>query len=242
MENTGSSGGSKFQLPETEIHIWRARLDCGRSLIQRMEETLAPDERERAGRFVFQPDRKRFIAARGILRELLGSYLGTSPAKIAFKYGSKGKPFLAEKSGEPGLEFNISHSRDIGLFAFTRGRRVGVDVEFMRADFGGEEIARRYFAEEEVLELQSLPPTSRETGFFLCWTRKEAYIKAHGDGLSIPLKSFHVSLTPDRPAILKIKDSVPWTLRSIDPGAGYAGAVVGEGKNWKLVCRDWQPE
>ena len=127
------------------------------------------------------------------------------------------------------------------MLAFSLGRDLGVDVELIRSDIASEEIASRYFAPREVAELQSLPPSARAEGFFLCWTRKEAYIKAVGDGLQISLASFRVSLVPSQPPCLESADSSRWTLRSLSPAPDYVGALVGEGKDWQLHCFDWQP-
>jgi 4'-phosphopantetheinyl transferase len=230
---------SPLDLPEGDVHVWKARLNFGEAALRHMNNLLSEDEKKRASRFVFQPDRDRFIASRGVLRELLGKYLQMPPAEIAFHYGPRGKPFLPESLENRTVHFNVSHSHDLGLFAFSSRKRVGVDIEFIRHDFGGEEIAERYFSTQELEELRALPMTLREEGFFRCWTRKEAYIKALGDGLLIPLKSFRVSLTPGRPARLESADSSFWTLRSINPDPGYVAALVGEGRGWKLRCMDW---
>jgi 4'-phosphopantetheinyl transferase len=236
-ENSG-----ELILSSREVHVWRARIDGSPSIISRYARTLAADEKARAERFFFDRDRNRFIAARGILRQLLGRYLHCSPAEVEFAYRAKGKPFLARRAGNPPIEFNIAHSRELVLLAFSSGRALGVDVEFVRADIAAEEIAERYFSTPEVAELRALPPVARPQGFFLGWTRKEAYIKAIGDGLHIPLTSFRVSLTPSQPAILESVDSSRWSLLSLNPGPGYAGALVVEGsedKDWKVRCWDW---
>jgi 4'-phosphopantetheinyl transferase len=227
-------------LEEDEVHVWRASLDCDGRVLHQFDETLAPDEKARAQRFVFRPDRNSYIAARGILRELLGRYLKRAPSEIEFDYGPQGKPALRSGSHEGQVQFNLSHSHGVALFAFAAGRQVGVDVELVRPDFAGEKIAERFFSSQEVMELRSLPAAVLDEGFFLCWTRKEAYIKARGEGLQIPLKSFHVSLTPGEPARLQADDSSRWSLRSLRLGGRYVGAVVGEGNGWKL--RGWEVE
>jgi 4'-phosphopantetheinyl transferase len=231
----------RLALEGDEVHVWRASLDCEQRVLHRFGETLAPDEKNRAQRFVFQPDRNSYIAARGVLRELLGRYLNRAPVEIEFDYGPQGKPALRSESSERLVEFNVSHSHGVGLFAFAVGRQVGVDVELVRPDFAGEKIAERFFSPQEVMELRSLPPATQDEGFFLCWTRKEAYIKARGEGLQIPLKSFHVSLTPGKPARLQAVDSSRWSLRSLRPDARYVGAVVGEGQGWRLRGWEWRP-
>jgi 4'-phosphopantetheinyl transferase len=228
----------RLELEADEVHVWRGSLDCGERALDQFDETLTPDEKARAQRFVFQPDRNSYIAARGILRELLGRYLNRAPSEIEFDYGAQGKPALRSESSEKPVQFNVSHSHGMALFAFSVGRQVGVDVELVRPDFAGEKIAERFFSAQEVMELRRLPATAQDEGFFLCWTRKEAYIKARGEGLQIPLKSFHVSLTPGEPARLQADDSSRWSLRSLRLEGRYVGAVVGEGQDWKL--RGWE--
>jgi len=239
--NSWGPGPERLELTRDEVHVWRASLECGESVLRPFEATLAAEERARAQRFVFQPDRDSYIAARGILRELLGSYLKQAPGEIEFEYGPQGKPALRGESSQTPVQFNVSHSHGMALFAFAVERRVGVDVELVRPDFAREKIAERFFSPQEVTELRSLPPVVQDEGFFLCWTRKEAYIKARGEGLQIPLKSFQVSLAPGEPARLRASDGADWSLRSVRPDPRYVGAVVGEGKDWKLRGWEWKP-
>jgi 4'-phosphopantetheinyl transferase len=234
-------GPDRPALEADEVHVWRASLDCDERVLHRFEATLAPDEKNRAQRFVFQRDRNSYVAARGILRELLGRYLTRAPSEIEFDYGAQGKPALRTGPSQRPMQFNVSHSHGLALFAFAVGRQVGVDVELVRPDFAGEKIAERFFSSQEVMELRSLPAAVQDEGFFLCWTRKEAYIKARGEGLQIPLKSFHVSLTPGKPARLQADDSSRWSLRSLRPDARYVGAAVGEGQGWKVRGWEWKP-
>jgi len=223
-----------------EVHVWRVPLDSPDAVLQPLASTLSPEERARAEKFFFDRDRNAYITARGALRQLLARYLHRPPSELQFAYESRGKPFLANPSAGQPVNFNVAHSRNIALLAFSAGPSVGVDVEFIRTDIASEEIAVRYFAPQEVAELHALPPEQHPTAFFLGWTRKEAYVKALGDGLQIPLASFCVSLTPAQPAALESADSHRWTLRNLSPGPGYAGALIAEGKDWKLRCFDWQ--
>ena len=168
------------------------------------------------------------MIARGLLRTLLGRYLQVSPASIVFKYGSKGKPALA---GPAGIDFNVSHSGGLAVFAFTADCEVGVDVERIRPRPDMQGIANRFFCSEEAAELMSLTAGQREHGFYLCWTRKEAYIKASGDGLSVPLDSFRVTLRPGQPArfVHVANDptaSTEWSLHDLHLAAGYAAALA----------------
>lgn len=231
----------KLTLTEGEIHLWRAFLDCEGPQIREFHSTLAPEERERATRYFFQTDKNHFVVTRGVLRDLLSKYVGCTAVEIQFEYGPQGKPSLRPEFLRQPIRFNVSHSHGLALFAFAIGRDLGVDVELMRGDFGGVAIAERYFAAEEVQELRALPPALSAEGFFLCWTRKEAYIKARGEGLQVPLESFHVSLTPGQPERLYSADMNRWSLRSLRPNRRYVGALVGEGQGWSLSYWDWRP-
>lgn len=236
-----SHPGGDLLLSPPEVHVWRVPLDSSDAVLQPLAASLSVEERARAEKFFFDRDRNAYITARGFLRQLLARYLHRQPSELQFAYESRGKPFLANPSADQSANFNVAHSRNTALLAFTAGASVGVDVEFIRTDIASEEIAERYFAPQEVAELLALPTEQRSTAFFLGWTRKEAYVKALGDGLQIPLASFCVSLTPAQPATLQSTDSSRWTLRNLSPGPGYAGALVAEGKDWNLRCFDWQP-
>jgi len=232
----------RLELAADEIHVWRAYLELAEEgiLLRQLEETLSTDEKARANRFFFRRDRRHFIATRGMLRELLGGYLNRNPKGIEFGYGPQGKPTVHTEPSEQSIQFNVSHSNGMALLAFSVGRHLGIDVELVRS-FAGEEIAKRYFSPQELMELRQLPAALQNEGFFLCWTRKEAYIKASGEGLQIPLKSFQVSLTPGEPARLQTADGVDWSLRSLRPDPQYVGALVAKGKGWKLRGWNWTP-
>jgi 4'-phosphopantetheinyl transferase len=221
-----------------EIHVWRANLDFESASLRALETTLAPAEQSRADRFRFPQDRSAFIATRGILRELLGKYVSRAPAELVFDYGDRGKPSL-HASSDQSIQFNVSRSHDLALLAFAPGQSVGIDVELVRPDFASTEIAQRYFSPQEIDELKSLPPQSLAEGFFLCWTRKEAYVKARGEGMQIPLNSFRVSLTPGQPARLESTDCARWSLHSITPDPRYVGALVVEGKAALIRYWNW---
>ena len=236
-----SAPSKELALAESEVHVWRARLDMGPEIVNRLQATLDDAEQSRAARFYFPRDRDHFIACRGILRELLGAYLGSAPTSVEFSYGAYGKPSLRWENARLPIQFNISHSHGICMLAFTLGREIGIDLEPVQAEFAGDEIAERYFSARELAELRSLPAASKAKGFFLCWTRKEAYMKARGLGLQIPLDSFSVSLTPGNPAILESADSHRWSLRSFEPAPNFAGAIVEEGRDCHEVYWDWKP-
>jgi 4'-phosphopantetheinyl transferase len=181
--------------------------------------------------------RHSFVLAHGALRILLGRYLNTSPAGIQFKYGLRGKPALAPLAL---IDFNMSHSGDLVVFAFTRGCEIGVDLEQIHSIQDMQDIADRFFCLEEAAELMSLPVNQRERAFFLCWTRKEAYIKAIGDGLSAPLNSFRVTMQPTQPVrfIHLAQDTnaaKEWTLQDLQLASNYAAALAYRGWRRKVA-------
>ncbi|MCZ7569866.1 MAG: 4'-phosphopantetheinyl transferase superfamily protein [Ardenticatenaceae bacterium] len=231
-------------LPDDEVHVWRASLNVATVQLQGLLDLLAPDETRRAERFYFQEDRNRFIVARGVLRIILSRYLDMRPDDLRFHTNRYGKPALdcARKHGE-WLSFNLSHSGELALYAVARGRGVGVDLERIRPHIAGEEIAARFFSPRENAALRTVPPEQRHAAFFTCWTRKEAYIKARGEGLSYPLDQFDVSLHPGEPARLLSAAGDPaeagrWSVRELRPGPDYMAALVVEGHGWKL--KRWQ--
>jgi 4'-phosphopantetheinyl transferase len=212
-----------------EIHAWHAALDREEKVLGQLEATLSLEEKARADRFHFVNDRNRFVVARGLLRELLGRYLHQAPAGVEFSYGQHGKPSLSGKDASSGLCFNLSHSSGLVVYAIARERNLGIDVEHVRPDSAGDDIARRYFSAREVSDLRMLPPEARVEGFFHCWTRKEAYLKATGMGLQIPLDSFAVSFLPGRPAQFLTGVEPRWHLAAYHPAEGYVAAVVYDG-------------
>ncbi len=226
-----------------EVHVWCAALDQPPARVLQLAQTLAADEAERAGRFVFDHDREHFIVARGLLRIILGRYLKVKPETLAFRYGPQGKPEL-ETNPESNLCFNLSHSGGVVLYAVTRKREIGVDIEAIRPLDDMEQIAERFFSANEYAVLRALPAKEKPPGFFNCWTRKEAYIKAMGSGLSQPLDQFDVTLAPGEPAkLLQIRNDpaalARWSLVELDPAPGYVGALVVSGYDWRLACWRW---
>lgn len=227
------------------MHVWRADLNQEPARVRIFSDILAPDERQRASRFHFQRDRGHYIVARGVLRFILQRYLGISPGLLRFSYNQYGKPALETMADGEALRFNVSHSGGVALYAVTRGREVGLDIEAIREDFAGLEIAERFFSAREVETLRALPAELQTAAFFNCWTRKEAYIKALGEGLSHPLQSFAVSLIPGEAAALLSSDSDPdeparWSLMELNPGDGYVAAVAVEGivpalRRWQWI-------
>jgi 4'-phosphopantetheinyl transferase len=234
----------RLTLDDNAVHVWRANLDQSPSPVRCFLRTLAAEECLRAERFYFQRDRDRFIVAHGILRALLGRYLDTRPESLSFTYGLHGKPALTSRVDNT-IRFNISHSRGTALYAISRGREIGIDLELVRDDLEVERIAAIFFSRNEISELFALPSELMRRAFFLCWTRKEAYIKAKGEGLSMPLDQFEVSLVPGEPATLittqrDSSEALRWSLRELFPSADHAAALAVEGRDWRLACWQWQ--
>ncbi len=232
-------------LADNQVHVLQTLLDRPESEVSHWERLLAPHERQRADRFHFRRDRLRYIVGRGTLRLLLAEYLAVGPGEVRLWYTSHGKPELSGEMSEAGLRLNVAHSGPLALFAFARRGAVGVDVEYRRPDLSWRELAERYFAPREVAELNTVPVEQQQQAFYAGWTRKEAYMKALGLGMALPLDRFAVSLTPGRPAELLSAEHDPdqlgrWQMWHLDPAPGYAGALVAEGQNRALWCGRWE--
>lgn len=239
-----------------EVHVWQVGLDLPEERLPFLQSLLSDEELDRARRYRFQRDWRRFVARRGLLRMVLSSYLEEHPAGLGFGYGPWGKPALANHRGGPAsfnLSFNLSDSADRALIAVTGGAAVGVDLEHIATgsaqksaaqEFATEDISRQFFSASEVAAWQSLPAEQRVEGFYLCWTRKEAFIKAKGEGLSLPLADFEVSLAPGEPAALlrtrpDAGEAIRWDLHSLDLGRDYAGALCVAGRATKVTLWNW---
>jgi len=194
---------------------------------------LAPDERERAARFFSQQHRERFVAAHGVMRQVLASLLGESPSALQFVRGEHGKPRLAAQAAQAGLAFNLSHSGPWALLGWCWHADIGVDIEVWRTMSDEAALVRRFFSQAENARYAALPDEQRQQGFFDCWARKEAYIKAVGRGLALPLDSFDVTFGDDQPRLLRCAavegDARSWALAAVDVGPGASAAVVLEG-------------
>jgi 4'-phosphopantetheinyl transferase len=232
-----------YQLPEEEVHVWRTTLGMAASGFAELLSILSPDERERALRFHFEIDQRRSVIGRGYLRLLLGRILDLQAEGLRIENNEFGKPGLATSQS---LQFNVSHSGEWILIAIARRRAVGVDVERIRTDLELDSIAARFFSTNECQILDSLVGPARYEAFFACWTRKEAYVKATGLGLSVALDQFDVSLLPqEEPRLLATRnnplDASRWSFRELDISRDYAAALAASGSNWGLKCWDWDP-
>jgi 4'-phosphopantetheinyl transferase len=245
-------------LEKNAVHVWRlfmparphtrvgpapfVEINDAPPRLERFGAWLSPEERDRAGRYYFDADRRRFAWTRGVLRALLASYVGGPPDRIHFGAGDKGKLHLAPSPA--GLRFNVSHSHEWALIAVARDREVGVDVEQHRAlrqDLFG--IATRFFAPVEVDALRALAPAEQEPAFFRVWSRKEAYIKATGEGVSAGLDTFDVSIGPEPAVTLRVHgrpdEDARWMMRSLDVGPDYGAALCVEGRDIALQLFEW---
>jgi 4'-phosphopantetheinyl transferase len=234
---------ARRSLPPGEVHVWFASLGQPPQAVQGPASLLSPDERVRGERFRFNHDRQRFISARSFLRMILGEYLGAPPASLVFRYDAQGKPALSG-CWTGALEFNLSHSRDGALYALARDRRVGVDLEFVRPLDDLDEMARRVLSEHEQMALGRATPSEKLRLFYEFWTRKEAFIKATGDGLSLPVRQIEASLplgqSSQRLVPVGGGEGTPtWTLRALAPDPAFAAALVVEGGAFDLQYRRW---
>jgi 4'-phosphopantetheinyl transferase len=225
-----------------EIHVWYAELD--RPDTAHFFSLLSQDEKDKADRFIFEQDKVRYTTRRGILRILLGSYLGIEPYQIRFDYSHNNKPALAEKYNRSALYFNQSCSERMAVFAFTSGCEIGIDIEYIRDVPEMQQIFERFFSPGENEVFQTLSANLRKEAFFNCWTRKEAFIKATGDGLSRPLNTFDVSLMPGEPArLLEIErcheEVNLWFMNDLKVTPGYAAALAMKGNCINIRSRQW---
>lgn len=228
-------------LSANDLHVWSASLELDRESLSSLQRTLSGDEVDRAERYRFAADRHQFIAARGLLRLILGRYVDTAPERLRFCYSVYGKPSLVDEPEGTSLRFSVSHSSGLGLYAVAGARRVGIDLERIQPLPEVEALVERYFSPAEQAAFRALPREQQLLAFFRCWTRKEAYIKARGQGLSLALGRFVVSLAPGKPAKLLYSDgdqeeASRWSLRELLPGPGYVAAVAVEGHDWRLSC------
>ena len=227
-----------------QIHVWAARLDLLPVDLDELNSSLAPSECERAARFRFDLHRNRFIAGRGLLRAVLGRYLKTNPARLEFDYSATGKPALSGGAAGVRIGFNLAHSEDLAVLAVMLGQDVGIDVEWVRPIPDAEQLVARFFSSRENAAFQALPEAQREVAFFNLWTRKEAWLKATGEGIAGSLKRVEVSFLAGEPArLIKIEDSqeeaARWRLIELNPALGFAAALACPAGEIEVNCWRW---
>jgi 4'-phosphopantetheinyl transferase len=226
-------------LAKDEVHVWRAPLD--QPVPPGFDRILSEAELKRARRFRFERDCSHFIVAHGLLRIILSRYVGVEPSRLCFCNNLYGKPALVASSAQAAVRFNLSHSEGLVLYAIARDREVGIDLERIQTDFAFEQIGEQFLSPREAAELDALPTCLRREALLTWWTRKEAFVKARGQGLSMPLDQFSVSLAPSQPARLYTHEpgeALHWSLQDIMPGFGYVATLAVEGRNWQLKCWD----
>lgn len=237
----------KFLLEAGQAHVWRIDLRTLGQDLNLYEDVLSEVEFSKAQKFYFQADRIRYACTRATTRRILGKYLHIAPGNLVFGYNQYGKPHLDDMKLERNLDFNISHAGNISLLAVVKDRRIGVDLEKVHNDDSLNTIAKRFFTPDEFERLILLPDALRPEAFFTCWTRKEAFIKARGEGLTIPLDQFAVTFSPDEiPGVTYNRytpeESELWEMYHLEPDEGYVGALVVEGTSLDVVGWDWRLE
>jgi len=245
FEKFSGASPTSLRLARHEVHLWRIALAQTDDVYQKLRAALSEDEQRRAAQFKFEKLQKRFVIARGALRDILSRYTGLAAEKIAFEYEAHGKPKLATTMNPNDVCFNLSHAEDLALCAVACDRPIGVDVEFVRQMDDTERIARRFFSPRESDVFCALPPEQQTGAFFNCWTRKEAFIKALGEGLSHPLDRFEVSFLEGESAALLCtrpdpQEATKWTLQALYPAPNYAGALAVAGSDFSLKCWQWE--
>jgi 4'-phosphopantetheinyl transferase len=232
-------------IANSEVHLWLAALDAWDARVSLWSRVLSEEEFSRAQRFCFDTDRNRFIIRRGLLRKILSLYLGIAPEGIQFNYGIYGKPYLSQELGLGDLQFSISHSDGLALYAFTRNRRIGIDLEVIKELPDLEHMAECLFSPEESALLRRLAPNLQKQRFFHWWTCKEAYLKATGEGLTYPLSLVNISLDPAKPPQFLNPGSLSkdhkWSLKVLSPTPTSVAALAVEGREYCLNYRFWQP-
>jgi len=244
MLNRHSVGGSSFSglvLKGSEVHIWLVETNDNSTSAEDFKDLLSSAEQDRASRFKFETDRRRYVTAHWALRSILSIYVNSPAQGLQFESGPYGKPKLVPIHAGKRFEFNLSHSHEIALIAFTHGREIGVDVEYVKKDFPIHDVAERFFTPKEVTALKALPAGLQREAFFKCWTSKEAFLKAKGTGLSGKLDEVEITLVGGQQ--VRIDAKVPgWSLAEVDAGNGYAAALVSEGAPAQVHLYQWQPE
>jgi len=244
LQRTWLAPPELLMLKNDEVHVWRISFEMTTHQVRMLEQLLSADELERAERFYFQKDRVHFIVARGLLRTILGRYVDRNPKDLQFCYGPNGKPALTEETGGK-FRFNVSHSHGLSLFTVSLNRDTGVDLEYIRSDLSVGDIAEQFLSPRELLAFKAVPEHDRTRAFFTAWTRKEAYLKAQGRGLSGDLKQLEVVPALGCPSEFpeingSNQEDSPWLLMDLAVLPEYAAALVVEGHDLQLKFWQWE--
>ncbi len=235
---------ANINLGPSSLAIWSIRLDQAKSITAGLESLLSASEKETADRFHIERNRSRYIVAHGRLRQILSRYADTAPEQLAFGHGAHGKPFLSQDCRGDSVRFNLSRSQEIGLCAVAYGQEVGVDVEWVRPLNGMEPLVHRFFSPMEIADWHEVDESQKLETFYHYWTCKEAFVKARGDGLTLPLNQFDVAFSPSAPPRLAriqgdATEAANWHLQTLTPATGYRAAVALPGLHWQVDCWRW---
>lgn len=240
LEKLWQLSPKNLTLKNNEVHVWLNNLDLPEDRVRQLANILSPDELERAERYKFQKHKQRFIVARSILRKILSTYLNLEAERLEFNYSDRGKPFLANIARQDSLQFNLSHSQELAIYAITKNLKIGIDLEYLRPMPDAENIAKRFFSANEYTWISNFAGDAQTEAFFRCWTAKEAYLKATGEGISGSLESIEVDLT--EPNLIKIKQNdrlnSDWLLHNFMPRSNYMATVAVE--NRAIEFSYWQ--
>lgn len=235
------------RLEKDRVHLWRVNLDLPAVIIEELRVCLSPDEIDKANKFRFPQHNRRFVVARGVLRQLLGNYLQISPREIKFQYSDRGKPYLTTTGFHNSLQFNISHSQEYALYGFTYDYPIGVDIEHLREMKDAVQIAQRFFSPQEFQSIDNLDSAQQQKVFFKLWTAKEAYLKATGTGLSGSLSSVNIGLNDmENPYLESIQGSIEavksWSMYPCIPALNYVGAIAIKAQitQQQIKCWNWE--
>ena len=244
-DRTAAAAAAIPPLAGDEVHLWFGTLDPAPDVVRELTAMLSPDEEERARRFRYETLRRRFRVGRGVLRLLLGAYTRRPPSRLAFSYGPGGKPFLDDSPGAPPLHFNLGHSDAGWLLGVTRLGRIGVDLERLRPRRDVDELVEAHFAPQEIATFRGVDAADRTRAFLEGWTRKEAFLKASGEGLAVELDSFDVTLGPGTPSAVTRAEGEHgpadrWTLLHLEPSADYVGAACIDGTGVRASAWRWE--
>jgi 4'-phosphopantetheinyl transferase len=229
-------------LSDSDLHVWCASLNVPPEELVHYSSLLSLDELDRAKRFYFEKDRNHFIVGRGLLRTILGSYFNQEPAQIEFVYGQFGKPAIKSGQSDKVLEFNLSHSKDLAIYAFNWNRRVGIDIEYMIPMADMDNFAEQFFTPRETALINTLSGAQKEDAFFKTWTCKEAFLKANSSGLTVPINQVEISLKTDEVVRLNSigsdnEQTSHWHLEILNHFPGYRAALAVEGRDVQLVFK-----